>query len=173
VGFVDVLFPVVHVLTAGAESLTLTVDGKDRGEVRPSGSEYASSLREIRVLLGPRRFAARSLDGHERDPVTFDVRPGRDYLYAPDSRGTCFRVEAAGYGRSATPVTVEPLDPSRAFWEIEPRLDLWLSPLPAPSPDTRSSGGTARTLRRSPCGESGGPAPAEMRSPAGFETPDE
>lgn len=151
------LFPVVHVVNATSSTFTVLVDGRARGMLGPARSEGAFGVAAVRILAGRRTLAARTGDGRLLDPVQADVRPGGDYLYSPASVGTCFWVETAGYGRTRDATVREPLHAVPPFfWRIEPRADVWFSPLPPPSSDGRFSGGILRAVRRAPC-DGGGP----------------
>lgn len=149
----EVLFPVLHVVNATSEAFTLFVDGRARATIEPARSEGAFGTAALRLLSGRRSLAARAPGGRLLNEVSAEVSLGRDYLYAPASTGTCFWVETAGYGRTRDTTLREPLSGPSSFWVIEPRVDVWFSSLPPPSPDGRSSGGTLRAVRRAPCAE--------------------
>jgi hypothetical protein len=151
-------FPVVRVVNTSGDTLTLTIDGVDRGRVPSTARESELAGVELRVPAGRRLFQAFDVGHRQVDSSWVAVEGGGIHLYAPSSSGVCFRIETTGFGRSATPgTTTYPLVGPPYFWVLpsgssgDGGIDYWFSAAPPPSEDTRSSGGVVRALRQSPC----------------------
>jgi len=153
VPFFEFHFPEVRVVNVGPERLTIFVDGRERVSVAPTSEESPTAGAVIRVPAGRRTLRAVDPTGAVVDDASVLVQGGEPHLYAPASGGTCFWIEARGYGRRAredVPPNV-PLGGVPRFWVIPAGVDYWFSSPPVGDADDRSTGGVLKALRQARC----------------------
>jgi len=145
-------FPAVRVVNVTDGAIVVSVDDRPMARVEATIAESAHAGVSLRIPAGTRRFVATDSTGAVVDSAEVVVRAGTAHLYAPSSRGTCFWVETAGYGRSrGADVERTRLSGDAPFWALSEDIDLWFSAPPASDADGRSTGGVVRALRQAPC----------------------
>jgi hypothetical protein len=143
--------PRLHVLNLSQQRLSLWVDGRELGELGPTGFEGAGAGLIVRVPAGPRVLEVRGPTGVRVAEVSVQLERGVEHLYAPASSGHCFWLELTGYGRQSSHRVV-PLAAADRFWALRAGVDTWfVAPPPPSSLDRRSSGGLLRSVRHARC----------------------
>lgn len=145
--------PEVRVLNLTDAAFVLTADDHPLGRVEPSSGESPLAGRELRIPAGRRVLVAMGAAGEVVAETLADVVAGRRHLYAPASPSVCFWLETASYGREPKNEDLKPLDGESRFWVIPDEVQGWFTPTAPLASDSRTTGGSATTLRQRPCDE--------------------
>jgi len=140
----------LRVLNHGEAPFVLVIDGRRLARVEPSSGESALAGVALVVPAGEHDFrVVAERDGGELFRVRERLEGGRPHLFAPLSKGYCFRIERRGYGDAAPPLESEALEGPNPLWVLPDGIS-WFSPNPEPGL-LSTSGGTLSSLRQKRC----------------------
>lgn len=143
--------PPLRVLNLSDRTVTVSVDGKAVFTLPATSLESPRAGAELQLPLGPHELSARDSSGTPLATQVVQVVAGHTHLYAPLSARHCFTLETTRYGKEGNEVTRSELPEGADFWVLPGSIDLWLTPAPDSSADSRWSGGTLTALRHRPC----------------------
>jgi hypothetical protein len=146
------LMPSVVALNFGDSAVDIEFDSGQSVRVDPTSLESERAGSRVRLPAGTHTATLRSLEGQVLETRELRVQPGALHLLSVSGREHCFWLERDAYGQAGDAERrYDLLDPNRAFWVIDTRVDSLFAANPETSTDRASSGGIMTALRQGRC----------------------